>query len=256
MKYLSADYPSTCPRSAVSPVHADNVLTVHAERGFALMPTTNPDSSDAPPAPGPGGVKPAVLCRGNTAAAVVAQPAPRARPARRRATGLRSTIPADLSFEDLVAVIDSREQHPLDLAPLRTCIGALATGDYSVCGLESVIAIERKGLADLLGCIGQERERFHREVLRLSAYPVRALVVESTWLEIERGRWRSKVNPSAALGSILNWVAMGLPVVMAGDHARAGRYVSRILFIAARRRWREARGLWPACARPERRDAG
>jgi ERCC4-type nuclease len=151
----------------------------------------------------------------------------------------------------LVAVIDSREQRPLDLSPLRTRVGALATGDYSLRGLESVIAVERKGLADLLACVGQERERFHREVLRLLAYPVRALVIESTWPEIERGRWRSKINPSAALGSILNWVAMGLPVVMASDHARAGRYVSRILFIAARRRWREARGFWPASARCE-----
>jgi hypothetical protein len=38
---------------------------------------------------------------------------------------------------------------------------------------------------------------------------------------------------------------MGLPVIMAGDHSRAGRYVSRILFVAARRRWREARALLP-----------
>jgi DNA excision repair protein ERCC-4 len=112
-------------------------------------------------------------------------------------------------------------------------------------GLESVIAIERKSLVDLLGCVGQERDRFHREVLWLLAYPVRALVIESTWPEVERGEWRSKIRAPAALGSVLNWIAMGLPVVMAGDHARAGRYVSRILFIAARRRWREARALLP-----------
>jgi ERCC4-type nuclease len=127
-------------------------------------------------------------------------------------------------------------------------VGTLATGDYSLRGLESVIAIERKSLADLLLCVGQERDRFHREVLRLLAYPVRALVVESTWLELERGDWRSKVKNTAALGTVLNWVGMGLPVLMAADHARAGRYVSRLLFLAARRRWREARGLWPRMA--------
>jgi DNA excision repair protein ERCC-4 len=164
---------------------------------------------------------------------------------RRRRDVRRRAVPADVSPTDLVAIVDSREQNPLDLQPLRQTIGALATGDYSLRGLESVIAIERKSLVDLLGCVGQERDRFHREVLRLLAYPVRALVVESTWPEIERGQWRSKIRAPAALGSVLNWIAMGLPVVMAGDHARAGRYVSRILFIAARRRWREARALFP-----------
>ena len=39
------------------------------------------------------------------------------------------------------------------------------------------------------------------------------------------------------------WIAMGLPLGLAGDHARAGRYTSRLLFTAARRRWREARAL-------------
>ena len=61
--------------------------------------------------------------------------------------------------------------------------------------------------------------------------------------EIEAGDWRSKVTPAAAIGSLLGWVAAGLPVIMAGDHERAGKYVSRLLYIAARRRWREARSL-------------
>lgn len=160
----------------------------------------------------------------------------------RRGKGRRS-FPADISPADLVAVVDTREQNPLDLEPLRQVAGTLATGDYSLRGLESIIAIERKSLVDLLSCVGQERDRFHREVLRLLAYPVRALVVESTWPEIERGKWRSKVRAPAALGTVLNWISMGLPVIMAGDHCRAGRYVSRILFVAARRRWREARAL-------------
>ena len=186
------------------------------------------------PAPGP-----AAGHRGPRTNRPVAEIRPR-RGIRRRA------VPADVSPTDLVAIVDSREQNPLDLQPLRQMIGTLATGDYSLRGLESVIAIERKSLVDLLGCVGQERDRFHREVLRLLAYPVRALVIESTWPEIERGQWRSKIRAPAALGSVLNWIAMGLPVVMAGDHARAGRYVSRILFIAARRRWREARALLPS----------
>ncbi|MCY2987181.1 MAG: hypothetical protein NTY19_04835 [Planctomycetota bacterium] len=156
---------------------------------------------------------------------------------------MRSTIPAELRPESVVAIVDTREQTPLDLSPLRVEVAGLTTGDYSVKGLEQIVAIERKELSDLLGCIGTERERFDREVMRLLAYPCRALVIEATWQDIEAGDWRSKITPAAALGSLLGWIAAGLPVVMAGDHDRAGRYVSRLLFTAARRRYREARAL-------------
>lgn len=150
---------------------------------------------------------------------------------------------AELCPEDLTAIVDTREQAPLNLAPLQTVSGALPTGDYSLRGLEHVIAIERKSLADLITCIGPRRRRFDREVRRLLAYPARALVVEAAWSDLELGDWRGQITPAAAVGSCLGWIAAGLPVVMAGDHGRAGRFVSRLLFIAARRRWREVRSL-------------
>jgi DNA excision repair protein ERCC-4 len=152
-------------------------------------------------------------------------------------------IPAELKPAQVTAIVDTREQCPLDLAPLQTITGTLATGDYSVQGLEHVVAVERKSLQDLLGCVGRERERFEREVQRLLAYPVRALLIEASWQDIEAGEWRGEITPAQALGSVLGWIAAGLPVVMAGDHQRAGQYAARILFTAARRRWREARAL-------------
>ena len=121
--------------------------------------------------------------------------------------------------------------------------GTLATGDYSVVGLEQFVAIERKSAEDMLGCIGRERERFDREIQRLLAYPVRAVVVEAGWQFFERGEWRGEITPNQAIGSLLGWIAAGVPILMAYDRDRAGRFVSRILFTAARRRWREARAL-------------
>lgn len=152
-------------------------------------------------------------------------------------------LPATLSPEAVTAIIDTREQRPLDLSPLRTEVGTLATGDYSVKGLEHVAAIERKSLPDLLSCVGTERERFDKEVQRLLAYPVRCLVIETTWGILERGDWRSRVTAAAAIGSVLGWMAMGLPVLMAETHERAGKYTSRLLYTAARRRYRELRHL-------------
>lgn len=155
----------------------------------------------------------------------------------------RSPFPAELPAESVTAICDTREQIPLDLAPLRVIRGTLTTGDYSIAGMENIVSLERKSLDDLLGCIGADRERFDREVQRLLAYPVRALLVESGWQHLERGGWRSKVTPAAAIGSCLGWIAAGLPIVMCYTHERAGTFASRILYTAARRRWRESREL-------------
>jgi ERCC4-type nuclease len=156
---------------------------------------------------------------------------------------LTKTFPGDLRPECVTAIIDSREQDPLDLSPLRTVRGTLSTGDYSAVGLEHIVTVERKSLPDLLACVGRDRERFEREMMRMLAYPVRALVIEGDWLDLERGDWRSQVTSASVIGSLLGWIAQGVPVLLAGDHDRAGKFVSRILFIAARRRYREARAL-------------
>lgn len=131
-------------------------------------------------------------------------------------------------------IVDSREQAPFEFEnPVE--VGALATGDYSIKGLEHSIAAERKSLDDLLACCGRERERFKRELQRLKACPFRLLVVESDAAELERGEWRSKLHPSHVLGSLAAWQAQyGLPIWLAGDHGAAGRFTERWLFMAAR----------------------
>ncbi len=153
----------------------------------------------------------------------------------------QQTLPAKLDPSDVVAIIDSREQSPLDLSPLQTVVAGLDTGDYSIVGLEHVVRVERKSLGDLVGCVGRERERFQREVDRLLAYPVRILLVEATWASIEMGGWRGSVTPSQVVGSLIGWQASGLAVQMVGTHERAGQFVSRLLYTVARRRYAELR---------------
>ncbi len=155
----------------------------------------------------------------------------------------RCAIPAELRPEDVVAIIDTREQMPLDLSPLQSEPGTLDTGDYSIKGLTDFVSVERKSLDDLLGVIGRDRERFEREIMRLLAFPQRLLVIESGWLAIDRGEWRSQVTPLQVRNSVLSWQARGLPVHFSYTHERAGRDVAAFLYMAARHRWREARGL-------------
>ena len=74
-------------------------------------------------------------------------------------------------------------------------VGTLAIGDYSIVGLENHIAIERKALADLIGCLTTDRDRFERELHRGRALDYFALVIEATLSDLANGRYRSKMLP-------------------------------------------------------------
>jgi hypothetical protein len=137
---------------------------------------------------------------------------------------------------------DTREQTPFTFpAEFRVEVAGLATGDYSVKGLESFVCIERKSLEDLLGCIGGERERFERELDRMRGYEVKAVVCECCWGDLELGGWRSKITPKTAIGSVIGWIGWGIPFILAGGHQRGADIAARLLFTAARRKYREAR---------------
>lgn len=131
-------------------------------------------------------------------------------------------------------IVDSREQNAFDFS-LPVEIGTLTTGDYSVRGLEHLVAVERKSLPDLLGCLGQGRDRFIRELQRLRAYRFRLIIIESTPDEIDAGQWRSTLKPSHVWGSIASWTARyALPFHLGGTHAQAGRFCERFLIQSAR----------------------
>jgi DNA excision repair protein ERCC-4 len=147
---------------------------------------------------------------------------------------------------DLTVIVDSREQKPFDLTPLKCEFAKMVTADYTVKGLESFIAYERKSLSDLIGCVGVNRYRFEKVVNRMLSYECRGIVVEATWGDLETGDWRSQVTPAAALGSVLSWGSRGIPIYMAGDAKRAGQMLARLLFLSARRRWSELGAFYSA----------
>ncbi|HVY62329.1 MAG TPA: hypothetical protein VHF22_11785, partial [Planctomycetota bacterium] len=88
-------------------------------------------------------------------------------------------------------VIDTREQAPLSFGSWPTVVAGMKTGDYSIQGFEDQIAIERKSLSDLFGCIGRDRDRFERELLRLWALDYAAIVIEATLADVLEGAPRS-----------------------------------------------------------------
>ena len=155
----------------------------------------------------------------------------------------------ELRPEHITAVIDTREQKPWALCPLQTRRGTLVTGDYSVLALEDEIALERKSLGDLLNCIGGGRTRFEQCLERMHAYRTRAVIVECSFQEFEQGVWmaggavRSRVSPAAAMGSVLGWMASGIPFLFCPTVDMASKAAARFLFIAARRRYKQLAGF-------------
>lgn len=148
-----------------------------------------------------------------------------------------------MSLADLICIIDTREQLPWDMAPMQVVREGLHVGDYSIRGLESIVAIERKSLADFVMCCGSERERFQRELDSLRGWPVSAVVIESTWGALQFGQWRSKLTAKQVMASFCSWVAQGHRLVLAGDADKDAEIAKGILFYAARYRLREASNL-------------
>ena len=108
-------------------------------------------------------------------------------------------------------------------SPARWCPGGFGNREWCPGSLMVFSAGER------CPAIGGDRERFDREVQRLLAYPVRALVVETTWLAMETGGWRGKITWTDI--EITNDPAGRPQVSLSGQTARiaAEQGVTRIL---------------------------
>ncbi len=135
-------------------------------------------------------------------------------PPRKKPSG-----PAGPLESPYVVVIDTREKAPFlfnglktdskdGYRPLsvRTVTRGLPSGDYSIEGLESQTAVERKSLADLYNTISQGRERFQRELERLNAMEYAAIVIEASWSQIITDPPKfSKLPPKIVFRSVISW---------------------------------------------------
>lgn len=151
------------------------------------------------------------------------------------------TLPALKHLGDLagirpVVICDTREQTPLPILRLPVIRGTLTTGDYSFSGGQELFSIERKTVADLIGCCcGESRERFERELHRLRGFRFKRLLIVGARAEIEAGTYRGNVKPAAVLNSLSAWECRhDCPVVFEATPAAAGRRVESWAFWYAR----------------------
>ncbi|GAB6061155.1 hypothetical protein JCM31598_42720 [Desulfonatronum parangueonense] len=132
----------------------------------------------------------------------------------------------------MIILRDSREQlgYNFDRFPGVTVHrAALESGDYSLPGLEHIVAVERKELNDLINCLCHDRDRFKRELHRLRPYQLKAVVVEAALEDVARGRYKSQMKPQAALQSCFAFmVKYGVNFIFAGNR-NGGEYATHAL---------------------------
>lgn len=148
----------------------------------------------------------------------------------------------------LYVIRDSREQQPFQFSgyPVDLSTNALAAGDYSLRGFERRIAVERKSLSDLVGCLGTDRERFERELARLRGYDFAAVVVEAPAEFLQQGKYLGKLDAKAAWQSCVAFMQRyRIPFVWCRDRDDAEQTTFDILRHYARDRMRELEALTP-----------
>lgn len=134
-------------------------------------------------------------------------------------------------IEPLTVLVDTREQTPWLFSPGVTPLRAtLPSGDYSLPGLESRVALERKSLADLVGSLTSGRDRFMREMERLARFDFAAIVVEGDLENVLRKEYRSEASPSSIMGSCaMIHARYGVPTIWCSTRACAILYAEKLL---------------------------
>lgn len=134
---------------------------------------------------------------------------------------------------DFTIIVDTREQIPYSFSgSVSKCLNS---GDYSVLGLEHEISIERKKVSELHGIVGSDRERFERELDKLSKLQYAAIVIEGNIFDAMQPSPFSNVSPKAVMNSLLSWsVKYGVHIFFAGSRQYGRALTLKLLLHYAR----------------------
>lgn len=140
-------------------------------------------------------------------------------------------------------IIDTREQTPLSFPKKELCLGSvvkkLATGDYSIEGLEKIVSIERKKYVSELAQ-NLSDARFHREMDRMTQFKYKMILCEFDWEDILGFPYNAKLPKSVVRrirmkGKFLINTLVGfqtkynIHIQLAGNTKSATQYVEHYL---------------------------
>ncbi len=137
-----------------------------------------------------------------------------------------------MKLTDMTILIDSKETTPFEFPGRRTVTRNLVTGDYSLLGFEERgISIERKAVGDFLSSMTSGRDRFMKEMERLSKFHRKYLVVECNFAFLWKGEYGfTRTHPNSVIGTLCK-IAVQYEVfpIFAGGHRDGGVICDRLL---------------------------
>lgn len=148
------------------------------------------------------------------------------------------------ALEDMAILVDTREQDTPRLRARLRQMGCpcervkLDYGDYSAkfgdaLDLRGLVAIERKmSLDELAACYTTQRARFTAEFERAreAGAKIYLLIESASWEKAYAGDYRSKVNASALVASMLAWLARYDCQIIMCRPADSGKLIHDILY--------------------------
>jgi ERCC4-type nuclease len=130
-------------------------------------------------------------------------------------------------------LIDHREQRAgyTELLTCATEVGHLLTGDYSVKEMPGLAVVERKAKADLYGVVGQGRERFEKELKRITdEFIYSAIVVEATYASLLMSPGFTNIRPDQVVTAIISWNQVyNVPFFFVGNREQGAEFTQKFL---------------------------
>ena len=135
-------------------------------------------------------------------------------------------------MERVTLIADSREQEVYAFDPVQVDMvrRALPAGDYSIAGLETRVAVERKSMDDFVSTVIRSRKRFSAELQKLQEMEFACVVVEANLADVFARRYRGGANPASVFGAAISIIVdHGVPVFFCSDRQVACRFTQDYL---------------------------
>ena len=144
-----------------------------------------------------------------------------------------------------IILSDTRERQPFKFAKIKpkpTIIKTtMITGDYSLSiddrNFSDVVVVERKGVPDIVCCCTIDRDRFKKQVSRLSRIERSIIVIEGTMADllVETGRF-SDWNPKTVTRTLMSIMFRErVPIVFCNSREQAEKFTFLYLKMAYER---------------------
>jgi len=143
-----------------------------------------------------------------------------------------------IAAKPLPVVVDTRERTPWDLNPafFEVEVATLRTGDYTISGLEDCLTLERKNLGDFVQTVTADWLRFRKQLYRMAAFDVAAIVVEADLADVFAHKYESDADPASVVGRANGiYLDHSIPVFWWGPRATCTPMVERFLLLAAKK---------------------